>query len=108
MNPLGFKILIIQSTTGGVEDTRLEAKNKNTTPKSSQKKGLRSKISKILSVLQENNCLQNFSRNLSGVLQHEAKLVITLAHLQQVKNSAVFEPRAGQFLRTCKVRGQGF
>ena len=38
MNPLGFKILIIQSTRGGVEDTRLEAKNKNTTPNSSQKK----------------------------------------------------------------------
>ena len=37
------------------------------------------------SVLQENKCLQKIFCKLSGVLQNKTKLVMTLAHFQQVK-----------------------
>ena len=111
------------TSRGGVEDTRLEAKDKkkskakhspsedrpsrgqgqeclrlrprttDTTRKWFPKKRKKKRSSlqnfvnfwEISSVLQKLKCLQNFFRRLSGVLQDVAKLVLTLAHFQQIK-----------------------
>ena len=42
-------------------------------------------FSEISSVLRKKKCLQKFFPKLSGVLQDDTKLVMTLAHFQQVK-----------------------
>ena len=55
------------------------------------------KFSGNLSVLQEKKCLQKLFCKLSGVFQKDTKLVMTLAHFNKSKNSAVLEPRTGQF-----------
>ena len=78
----------------------LEAKAKNqghNAEKISKKKKKKVFAPKFRKFFGKFKRLQNFFRQLSGVLLDETNLVMTLAHFQQVKNSAVLEPRIGHF-----------